>query len=165
MVTGKTAWKPNPVYNAWHYNLGQGSHERPYTIVNVLLFFFLNVGCENGSTQLKKLFLNNIWRKEEKNQREVTLVKCHKLYSGCVPLFLRPETESFYVLLFSCLLQKRLLYFINPLDWQQRKTLWDIHLTLLSPSLVQLFWTLSGLQTILLKKIDYNILKTFIEKS
>ena len=33
------------------------------TIVNVLLFFFLNVGCKNGSTQLKKLFLNNIGRK------------------------------------------------------------------------------------------------------
>ena len=57
------------------------------------LFFFLNVGCENGSTQLKKLFLNNIGRKEEKNQR----VKCHKLQSRCVPLFLPLEAESFYV--------------------------------------------------------------------
>ena len=77
------------------------------------LFFFLNVGCENGSTQLKKLFLNNIGRKEEKNQREVTLVKCHKLWSSCVPLFLRLEAESFYVHFFSLLLQKRLLYFTN----------------------------------------------------
>ena len=31
------------------------------------LFLFLNVGCENGSTQLNKLFLNDIGRKEEKN--------------------------------------------------------------------------------------------------
>ena len=30
---------------------------------------FPNVGLENGSTQLKNLFLNNIGRKEEKNSR------------------------------------------------------------------------------------------------
>ena len=28
--------KPNPIYNVWHYNLGQWPHERPYTIGNVL---------------------------------------------------------------------------------------------------------------------------------
>ena len=68
-------------YNVWDYNLGQGPHECPYTIVNVLLFSFLNVGGENGSTQLKKLFLiNNTGRKGEKDWREVTQVKCQKLY-------------------------------------------------------------------------------------
>ena len=52
------------------------------TIVNILLFFFLNVGYKNGSThdQLKKLFLNNIGRKGEKNWKEVTQFNCQKLY-------------------------------------------------------------------------------------
>ena len=49
-------------------------------IDNVLLFFFLNVSCKNGSTQLKKLFLNNTGRKGEKDWREVTQVNCQKLY-------------------------------------------------------------------------------------
>ena len=50
------------------------------TIANVLLFFFLNVGYENGSTQLTKLFLNNIGRKGEKNWKEVNQFNCQKLY-------------------------------------------------------------------------------------
>ena len=52
------------------------------TIVNILLFFFLNVGYKNGSShdQLKKLFLNNIGRKGEKNWKEVTQFNCQKLY-------------------------------------------------------------------------------------
>ena len=48
-------------------------------MINVLLFFFPNVGRENGSTQLKNLFLNNIGRKEEKNRLQVTQLKCHRL--------------------------------------------------------------------------------------
>ena len=38
-----------------------------------------NIVSRSQTSSLKKLFLNNIRRKEEKNQREVTLVKCHKL--------------------------------------------------------------------------------------
>ena len=63
----------------WHYNLGQWSYWHPHTMINVLPFFPPNVGLENGSTQLKNLFLNNIGRKEEKNRRQVTQLKCHRL--------------------------------------------------------------------------------------
>ena len=89
--------------------MGQGPHERPYTIVNALLFFFLDVGWEMGRLSSKNYSLTTL---EEKNQREVTLVECHKLYSLVVFLcWLGSKPNHFIYIFFSSVAKATVVFY------------------------------------------------------